>query len=130
MSTFTAFEKAKLSRFINQYGNSFTFKRSSLNAYKEPTDEFEFVTKIDGVYHEASAGYVSETATDGSRYIKKFEPMILCLQTECSSKIMPDDIVEIRQNKYRVVRMNMVGKLGYAWDISLELIDDGGNIGL
>lgn len=129
MSTFTAFERAKLARFINVYGNTFTFERSRLNEYKEPTNESDVVARIQGVYHEASAGYISETAKDGSQYIKKIEPMILCLQTGCSNKIKPDDIVEIRENKYKVVRMNMVVKLGYAWDISLELIDDGGNIG-
>ncbi len=130
MSTFTAFERAKLSRFITVYGNSFTFKRSRLNDEQEPTDVYDEIATIDGVYHEANAGYLLQTAKDGSRYIKELQPMILCLQNCESAKIMPDDVVEIRQNRYKVIRMNMVGKLGYAWDISLELIDDGANIGL
>lgn len=130
MSTFTAFERAKLSRFITVYGNSFTFKRNALNAYKEPTDEVETTITINGVYHEASGDYVSQSTKDGTQYIKQPQPMILCLQSKEADKIRPDDEVEIQQNKYKVIRMNMVGKLGYAWDISLELIDDGSNLGL
>lgn len=125
MSTFTAFEKAKLRRFINVYGNTFTFRRRLLNAYKEPTDDTELVTSIAGVYHEASGTYVSESVGEGSRYIKEQQPMILCLQDEDAKLIMPDDIVEIAERRYSVVRLKAVGGFDYAWEISLELIDDG-----
>ena len=128
MSTFTAFERAKISRFINVYGNSFTFKRSALNDCGEPTGEYNELTSISGVYHEASGPYVSETSKDGSRYIRASEPMILCLQGTDSNVIMPDDIVDIGSRRYSVVRLKAVGGFGYAWDISLRLVDDGSNI--
>lgn len=128
MSTFKAFEKAKLTRFINVYGNTFTFRRMLLNAYGEPTNEYADVVSIDGVYHEASGSYVSESNNNGTRYIKEQQPMILCLQDADSAKIMPDDIVDIGQRQYSVIRLKAVGGYDYAWEISLRLVDDGHNI--
>lgn len=127
MSTFTAFERAKLKRFINVYGNSFTFKRRPLNDENEPTGEYEDTVKIDGVYHEASGSYVSETNKEGARYISDPQPMILCLQSEDSNTILPDDVVDIGSRRYSVIRLKAVGGFGYAWEISLRLVDDGGN---
>ena len=132
MSTFKVFEKAKLTRFINVYGNTFTFRRSSLNDRDEPSNEYSDIAIIDGVYHEVSGSvsgsYVSEMNADGARYIRDQQPMILCLQDEESGKIMPDDIVEIANRRYSVVRLKAVGGYDYAWDISLRLIDDGNAI--
>lgn len=128
MSTFKAFEKAKLTRFINVYGNTFTFRRMLLNAYKEPTNEYADVVSINGVYHEASGSYVSESNNNGTRYIKEQQPMILCLQDTDSAKIMPDDVVDIGQRQYSVIRLKAVGGYDYAWEISLRLVDDGCNI--
>ena len=127
MSTFTAFERAKLSRFINVYGNSFTFKRNVKNDCGEPTDEIVDVAKIDGVYHEASSIYAEQTSSDGSVYSKIISPMILCLQSVETAKIMPDDYVEIQDRKFVVIKLNNVGKFGYAWDISLRMEEDGSN---
>lgn len=126
MSTFTAFERAKLQRFINVYGNSFTFRRSVLNERKEPTNESEVVAIVNGVFHEASGGYISVSTKDGSRYIKALQPMILCLDSSDVKLLKPDDFVEIHDKVYRIGKLNLVGNLGYAWDISLELVDDGG----
>lgn len=128
MSTFTAFERAKINRFINVYGNSFTFKRRLLNAYKEPTNERTCVVTIVGVYHDAKGGYVSKTDSDGTSYISKPQPMILCLRDARSDLIKPDDEVTIGARLYKVVRLQAVGGFNYAWEISLELIDNGAAI--
>lgn len=126
MSTFTAFERAKISRFISTYGNSFIFKRKLLNDRGEPTNEYsENTITIDGVFHNARGAYAQEMFSDSGRNISKPQPMILCLQDYNSANIMPDDEVEIGSRLYSVVRLVAVGGYGYAWEISLELIDDG-----
>ena len=83
---------------------------------------------IDGVFHNAKGGYESEMNKDGARYISKPQPMILCLQDSRSGLISVDDEVQIVNRLYSVVRLTAIGGYGYAWDISLELIDDGGTI--
>lgn len=128
MSTFKAFERSKLSRFINTYGNTFIFRRKALNDYKEPKKEGAIIASIKGVFHEGSGGYISSAYKDGSKYIRNLTPMILCLQDKGSAAIKPDDYVEIFDKSYKVTKLYNVGNFGYAWDISLELIDDGGNV--
>lgn len=126
MSTFASFEKAKMVRFINQFGSSFVVRRAAKNEYGEPKMEDEVITTFNGVYHEAISGYMQETKNNAASFIRMVSPMIVCLQDEeTTNKILPDDYIEIFDRKYIVVRLNNVGKLGYAWDITLRLEDNG-----
>lgn len=127
MSTFTAFERAKINRFINVYGSVFTFMRKCEDDYKEPNNQSYPVATITGVYHDAKGGYISQTNSNGTQYISKPQPMILCLNDASSERIVADDEVTIGSRLFRVIRKQAVGGFNYAWEISLELIDDGGN---
>lgn len=127
MSTFTAFERAKINRFINVYGSVFEFIRKRVDNYNEPNDQSYSVATITGVYHDAKGGYISQTNSNGTQYISKPQPMILCLNDSNSEKIEADDEVSVGSRLFRVIRKQAVGGFNYAWDISLELIDDGGN---
>ena len=128
MSTFKAFERSKVARFINVYGNIFTFRRRSLNDYGEPKNECECIAKIRGVYHNPDGPYRKQSIEDSSEHVSKPQPMILCLQDENSSLVKPDDIVQIGKSWFTVVRLVAVGEFDYAWEIVLELIEDGTNI--
>lgn len=127
MSTFTAFERAKINRFINVHGSVFKFYRKRVDDYKEPNDQSYLVATVAGVYHDAKGGYISQTNSNGTQYISKPQPMILCLNDANSERIAADDEVTIGSRLFRVIRKQAVGGFNYAWEISLELIDDGGN---
>ena len=126
MITFERFEAAKMARFISRYSKSFTFKRSDLNAYKQPTDVFTSVCTVNGVYHEASYSHLAATESGGGEYVKEITPMIMCLSDEYSKLIAVDDVVEVNGKNMVVTKIKDINNSGFALDISLRWIDDGG----
>lgn len=116
------FQKNKVSRFIQQYGETFVFKRPKLNDFGEPiNDGFEEIT-IKGVYHETNS-YVSQTITEGTVTRTKKQPMILCFVSE-AEKLKYGDALEYKQNKYNVVSALNLAQLDICCDISLEVVQD------
>ena len=114
------FQKNKVSRFIQQYGETFVFKRPKLNDFGEPiNDGFEEIT-IKGVYHETNS-YVSQTITEGTVTRTKKQPMILCFVSE-AEKLKYGDALEYKQNKYNVVSALNLAQLDICCDISLEVV--------
>lgn len=125
MITFERFEAAKIRRFVSRYKKPYTFNRSVLNAYKEPTGSFESVCTIDGVYHEASYTHLTSTESGGGRYVKEITPMILCLKNAESDLIKEDDVVVVNDKDMVVTKVKDINNSGFALDISLRFIDDG-----
>ena len=125
MTTFERFEAAKIRRFVSRYRKPYTFDRSVLNAYKEPTGSFESVCTIDGVYHEASYTHLDSTESDGGRYVKEITPMILCLKSAESDLIKQDDVVMVNGKSMIVTKVKDINNSGFALDISLRYVDDG-----
>lgn len=125
MTTFERFEAAKMRRFVSRYRKPYTFKRSVLNAYKEPTGSFESVCTIDGVYHEASYTHLTSTEASGGRYVKEITPMIMCLKDAESDLIKEDDVVSVNGKDMIVTKVKDINNSGFAYDISLRYIDHG-----
>ena len=120
------FEREKVKRNILMHGCQFTFSRVQKDEFEEDDSELIGVTTISGLFHQ-SRGYISQSTSmnDGRVIRTKPQPMILVLIDEYSDLILPDDIVTYNQIKYRVTGKNDLNNLGLAYDISLEMIDDG-----
>lgn len=125
MITFELFEAAKIRRFVSRYKKPYTFSRSVLNAYKEPTGSFESVCTIDGVYHEASYTHLTSTESNGGMYVKEIMPMILCLKSAESDLIKQDDVVTVNGKPMVVTKVKDINNSGFAYDVSLRYIDHG-----
>lgn len=120
------FFKNKIKRQVLWNGQNMVFTRYVKNQYKEITDEVELQIELQGVFHEGG-GYggmlnIELYERDGSRSISKMKPMILCMY-EDAKDIVIDDVVEIGNNRYRVVEKNDIKNFNVAFEISLEVIN-------
>lgn len=126
MIMFERFEAAKIRRFISRYGKSYDIKTPYLNVFKEPTGLFSALCTIKGVYHEASYKYFVGTDSNAGAYVQEIEPLILCLKTESSDLIKIGDRVEVNGKVMEVQKVKDLNNSGFAYDISLRYVDNGG----
>lgn len=117
------FLRNKITRQINQNGQSFVFTRYKVNEYGEETEEVDKKFKFEGIFHEGG-GYggmlnIELYERDGARTITKMKPMVLCLY-EDGVNLEMDDTVVISGNVYKVVAKNNVKNLNIVFDVSLE----------
>lgn len=120
--------KNKINRQIKWNGQTFVFKRYSLNSYKEKTDELDKIFTFQGVFHEGG-GYggmlnIELYERDGSRTVTKMKPMILCLVNEETMQLRIGDFVTIGTNLYQMVDKVDIKNFGIAYEISLEIVKD------
>lgn len=120
------FEVAKLKRELRMCGMSYVFKRSAVNQYNEPTNVLTEVVTIRGLYHEQNTRIEVKTG-DTTQIRNKKEPMILCLFDDETNKIHIGDILMLGTRKMVVTGITDVQCWGLISDISLEVVDDGGN---
>lgn len=114
------FQPHKVKRMIDTLGVMYQFNRDKLNKYKESTGEQELITELKGVLH-STASYVTKTATDGSTITAKQSPQILT--NDPKAKLLHiDDKVIIDNCTYKVTGVLDINMLGFAFDISLEVI--------
>lgn len=120
------FEREKIKRNILMHGCEFTFTRIVADEFEEDTQKETDVVSLNGLFHQ-SRGYISQSSgSDDGRIIRsKPQPMILVLLDEYSELILSGDIVTYKNTKYRVTGKNNLNNLDIAYDISLEMIDDG-----
>lgn len=126
MIQFERFEAAKIRRFVQRYSKAYHFKRPDLNAFKQLEDIFFDVCTVQAVYHEAQYSHLSEDSKDAGSYVKELSPMLLCLKDEMSDLIQVDDIVLVNGQEMKVDKIKDINNSGFAYDISLRYIDDGG----
>ena len=119
----TRFEAYKIRRELKKSGIQYEFKRAKLNAFKEPTDDFDIVTNIFGLYHEQNSN-VSIMTGDTTQTRTKKVPMILCLY-EDAKLLKVDDIVKINSKTFKVTGVVNIQEWNIVGDISLEVVDDG-----
>lgn len=128
MITFERFEAAKIKRFISRYKKPYIFRRNILNACEEPTGDFIELCTIDAVYHEAKYNNLKVTESGGGSFIadaSEIEPMLLCLKDANSDTIKSDDEVFVNGIRMIVTRIKDINNSGFAYDISLRVVDDG-----
>lgn len=117
------FQIEKVKQNIKRDGTEFTFKQVKLDEFNEPTDEYEEII-IKGLFHQ-SREYISAQTSNGTTTRTKPVPMILTLITDKSKRLQMYDTVEYCGIKYKINGINNFNNLGIAFDISLEMIDDG-----
>lgn len=117
----TQFDLAKVRRAINTHGENFVFTHFGKTDYGEPDPETTQQITIKGLFHQ-TRGYITKNISDGTLSRSKPQPQILTLSI---TSITIDDVVEYTGKDYRVIGVDNIGNLGIAFDISLELIDNG-----
>lgn len=121
------FEAFKLKQLLKTNGVNFDIKRKKLNEFNEILDEDpETVTTIIGVYHEQSTTIKIQSGQT-TQYRTKKTPMILCGYTEELNLIKPKDIIHYNNKSYVVQGIVNYMELNIIMDISLEVVDQGGN---
>lgn len=76
-----------------------------------------------GLYH-TNDSQLTVKDTVGSKSVSRREPRLLFLFSDGFIPVM-DDIIMIRDKRYRVIGVNDVNGMGIAGDISLEVVKDG-----
>lgn len=121
----TRFEAYKIERELKRSGIEYEFIRAEKNEFGEPTDKFNTVGKLKGLYHEQSSS-VQITTGDTTQTRSKKVPMILCLYKDIASLILQvDDIVKINAKTFKVTGVTNIQEWNLISDISLEVVDNG-----
>lgn len=123
------YELHKVEREIRTHGSAYNFERIPVDEYgeyklEEPREQ---VCTVNGIYH-ISKGYITQTSADSSTVRSKGQPMILCVIDDNSKKIKNNDICFLAGAHYRVIEKNDIQNYGIIYDISLEVILDGGDV--
>ena len=116
------FLKNKIDRQIKINGQEFVFKRYEEDEFHQISDELSITITLNGIFHTSNS-YINQTTGDGAKTFTKPTPMILTLY-EQGKMIKTNDMVIIKENKYKVIRTNNINDFDVAIDISLELMQD------
>lgn len=129
----TRFEAYKIKRELKRSGIDYEFKRHGKNEFGEPNDEIVSVGKIKGIYHEQNTS-VQSTQLSSSGVVQvrsKRKPMILCLYDDVTNlELKIGDILELNDKTLKVVAVSNIQQWGIISDISLEVVDNGIQVGL
>lgn len=121
----TRFEAYKIKRELKRSGIEYEFKRFKKNDFNEPTDEFEGIGKLRGLYHEQSSG-IQITTSDATQARTKKVPMILCLYEDAAPlDLRVGDFVKINSRIFKITGTVNVQEWNIILDISLEVVDSG-----
>lgn len=121
----TKFETYKLRRELKRSGIDYEFLRAVPNKFGEPSDEYEKVGVIRGLYHEQN-GHIQVTTGDTTQVRTKKIPTILCLYDDTTPlKLQTGDVAMINGKTYSVAGIVDVQNWNVFADISLEVFDNG-----
>lgn len=121
----TKFEVYKLKRELKRSGKDYEFKRLTVNAYGEPSDDSEIVGTVRGLYHETNE-HIMVSMSDTTQVRTKKVPSILCTYDDAAPlKLVIGDIVEINNKTLKVAGIVDIQDWNLILDISLEVVDDG-----
>lgn len=115
----TKFLANKIKRQIKTNGQTFNFKRYKVDKYHQVSDEIESEFSIEGIFHTTNS-YVRNEGKDAAIFVKKQQPMILCM-FEDGNNVQINDIVSISGNDYVVNNKNNINDFDVAFDLSLEM---------
>ena len=121
----TSFQERKIERLIRKRGMEFTFTRFKRNEFGELTNEIEKTISFVGVFHisnKANIGsYVQVFNEDATRREAIKQYMILTTYSRfLDNEVQLDDIVQIGNQKYKVMAYYNLESLNYGIEISLE----------
>lgn len=137
MAVNKSFELRKLEREIKRNGISFTYWRRKQNSFGEPSNEFEYLTTITGMYHEFTA-HMTDTvvlltgAENGVTRTKKvpqcltrYDDLVFTGPDGEPNSIKIGDIVEFNHRVLKVTGMQNIMEWNMIVDVSFEEVDDG-----
>lgn len=120
---------ARLEALVKRKGADAIFVRYKRNAYKEITEVIDHKDKIRGFMHTTSTGVTIETsqAQDAGSTVsrRKHEPKFLIIVKAGTIIPVIDDYLFTGHKKYRVTGVEDIGSAGFAFDVSLEVVDNG-----
>lgn len=111
------FLKAKISKQLSWYGETYSFTHQKEDKYHRGTEPV--VHTLTGVYHQ-STSYSSKNTKDGSVTTSKAKPMILCLYDD-GKNIVVGDRVKINSQDMIVSGIDNIQQLNVGLQISLEV---------
>lgn len=118
------FLRNKIKRQILMNGKECTFTTYRLDKYKSLVVDSEII--VQGIYHE-QASHVIKTTSDATIKRKSKIPMLLVLKDECTDNLKINDSITVNGVAYRVTDITNLMDLNVAYDISMEVIDNGGS---
>lgn len=118
------FLRNKIKRQILMNGKECTFTTYKLDKYKSLVVDSEII--VQGIYHE-QASHVIKTTSDATIKRKSKIPMLLVLKDECTDNLKINDSITVNGVVYRVADITNLMDLNVAYDISMEVIDNGGS---
>lgn len=120
-----SFEIYKLKRELKRSGNDYEFTRAVVNKFGEPSDEFELLGILRGLYHEQNQ-HIAVTMSDTTQVRTKKVPSILCLYEDAASLgLVIGDRVKISEKTMKVTGIVNIQEWDLISDVSIEVIDNG-----
>jgi hypothetical protein len=121
---YSAFDVAKLKRFLITHGEQLQFKRKTTDDFGEPIDDGQNLVNVKGVVHQDSV-YIGKNTADGTQSRVDRQPQILMLIDSDSKTLTMGDVITHNNKDYQIIAKNDMGDFGSVYDVSLELIDNG-----
>lgn len=121
---YSAFDVAKVKRFLITHGEQLQFKRKTLDDFGEPEDDGQNLINVVGVVHQDSV-YVGKNTVDGTQSRVDRQPQMFMLIDSESKKLQMNDVITHNGKDYQVIAKNDMGDFGSVYDVSLELVDNG-----
>ena len=118
-------ELYKVKREIQMHGEEYTVYKQKTDKYGEAISDIEEIQKFSGLFH-ITKGYTTQTVSDGTKVRAKSQPMLMVCM-EDSEQIENGMFVMINDNRYNIVDKNNIQEYNMVVDLSLELVQDGGN---
>lgn len=102
------------------YGTDYNFTRAGVNDYGEPTENFELVQTICGIYHDSRKSFLELVNAESAVVKNKTNRGILC--EPCEILIKQGDKVHIDSTDFYVTAVEPVkyGDVVIAMEISIE----------
>lgn len=121
---YSAFDVAKLKRFLITHGEQLQFKRLTLDDFGEPIDGGQDLVNVKGVIHQDSV-YVGKNTSNGTQSRVDRQPQVLMLIDSDSKTLTMGDVITHNGKDYQIIAKNDMGDFGSVYDVSLELVDNG-----
>lgn len=119
MSSIASKVNPKLLKAINKYGVDVEAYRHSLNEFGESTEDNILIVKFKGLYSESNHS-VNQDTVDGGVIKKDKMYKLIALINEDSEKLEEQDILIIKNTKFKLININNANMLDCYLDLTLK----------
>ena len=130
--SYNGFTTARLKRFLNTGGQSFTFIGTELNEFGEPTETISDTKQIWGVLHTSSSYSMTNSSSStasskirsesGFSIITSWESLVSGFSG--GKELSPDMTVVIDNSIHKIIKVDNIHNWGLIAEISLEEQDE------